>query len=172
MVGELVGGENMMAFTPYGPRFKAQRKFTSMALGAQALPSYHYLIEKETHRFLARILTQPKESARCVRMYAGSLTLSVMYGYDVKAMDDEVLLLAEKALDALANEIASGGGIWPVDIFPILRHMPLWMPGSGFLKKAKKWKGMIERAVDVPYKYTLDSMVCCSLCVLDIRNTD
>jgi hypothetical protein len=50
--------------------------------------------------------------------YAGGLTLLVVYGHQVKSKDDPFLNLAEECVDILANHIASGGGIWPVDIFP------------------------------------------------------
>jgi hypothetical protein len=50
--------------------------------------------------------------------YAGGLTLLVVYGHQVKSNDDPFLNLAEECVDLLANRIASGGGIWPVDIFP------------------------------------------------------
>jgi len=160
MVEDLVGGENMVAFAQYGARYKAQRKLTSMALGAHAIPTYHDLIQRESHRFLRQILlSQAKDQHKVIRMYAGALTLSVMYGYDVKSMEDEVLLMAEECLGMLANEVASGGGIWAVDVFPVLKYMPSWMPGSGFLVKAKKWKAMLEQAVDVPYKIALNAMV-------------
>ena len=160
MVGELIGGENMVAFTQYGSRYKAQRKLTSMALGAHTIPGYSDLIQKESHRFLRQILSsQPKDQHKVIRMYAGALTLSVMYGYDVKSMEDEVLHMAEECLGMLANEVTSGGGIWAVDVFPALKYLPSWMPGSGFLKKAKRWKAMLEQAVDVPYKLALNAMV-------------
>ena len=50
--------------------------------------------------------------------YAGGLTLLVVYGHHVKSTDDGFLELAEECIEILANRIASGGGIWPVDIFP------------------------------------------------------
>ncbi len=50
--------------------------------------------------------------------YAGTLTLLVIYGYRVTSNDDPFLNLAEECVDLLSNDITSGGGIWPVDIFP------------------------------------------------------
>lgn len=159
MAGELVGAKHMVPFVSYGPRYKAQRKFTTMALGPSAIPSYHSLISKETQRFLARIIDQPKDYEQCIRLYAGTLTLSVLYGYEVKGRNDEVLALAEECMDFLTNEVMSGGGIWPVDIFPFLQYLPLWMPGSEFLKKAKKWKVLLQKSVDVPYQHAKDAVV-------------
>lgn len=41
-----------------------------------------------------------------------------MYGYRIASEDDPFLQLADECVDLLANRIASGGGIWPVDIVP------------------------------------------------------
>jgi len=93
-----------------------------------------------------------------LRRYAGSLTLSVVYGYEAVSNEDKFLMLAEECVDLLSNRIASGGGIWPVDVFPFLQHIPLWMPGSGFKKNAIIWKKKMEEFVDRPYEYLKTSM--------------
>jgi hypothetical protein len=67
--------------------------------------------------------------------------------------------MAEECVDILANEVASGGGIWPVDVFPSLKYLPSWMPGAGFKKKARVWKKKMEDFVDRPYEYVKNSMV-------------
>lgn len=67
--------------------------------------------------FLFFILFRPSDVDHVVR-YAGGLTLLVVYGHHVKSTDDTFLQLADECISLLANRIASGGGIWPVDIFP------------------------------------------------------
>jgi len=61
-------------------------------------------------------------------------------------------------VDLLANKIASGGGIWPVDIFPALQRLPDWAPGAAFKTKAARWKAKMEEFVDKPYEFVLDSV--------------
>lgn len=148
-----------MAFTCYGDQSKRQRRLLHKAFGVPVIPSYHPLLQTETHSFLRRLIANPADHQKHVRRYAGGLTLSVVYGYEVKSNDDHFLELADECVGLLANRIASGGGIWPVDVFPFLKHMPLWMPGSGFLKNAKIWKKKMEEFVDLPYEYVLNSMV-------------
>lgn len=67
--------------------------------------------------------------------------------------------MAEECVNILANEVASGGGIWPVDVLPFLKYMPTWMPGAGFKKKAQVWKKKMEDFVDRPYEYVKNGMV-------------
>ncbi|KAJ7439114.1 cytochrome P450 [Mycena latifolia] len=158
MAGELCGCDNMVAFTRYGEKSKRQRRLLTQAFGVQVIPSYHPLIESETRSFVRRLVADPPKYMEHARRYAGGLTLSVVYGYEAAETNDKFLNLGEECVDLLSNRITSGGGIWPVDIFPSLKHLPPWAPGSGFLTKAAVWKAKMEEFVDQPYDFVKASM--------------
>ena len=149
------------------------------------ISKYHPLLEMETPWILKRLLEDPEDYVSSIRRYAGGLTLLVVYGYQVKSNDDPFLLLANQCVDILANEISSGGGIWPVDVFPacrfhfwgsrttlltsppirrfhlncIVQNLPEWAPGAGFLKKARVWRAKMIEFVDKPYEFVKESVV-------------
>lgn len=112
------GCENMAAFTRYGDQMRRQRKLMQRALSSSTISRYHSLLEMEAAWFLKRLLENPDDYSTSIKRFAGGMTLLVMYGYQVKSDDDPFLQLAEHCVDLLANKIASGVGIWPVDIFP------------------------------------------------------
>ncbi len=112
------------------------------------------------------------------KRYVGAQTLAIVYGYRMTEADDLFLTLAEQTQDMLSNDIASGGtGMWMVDILPCrkclrlakdrlrtlwtlsVKHLPLWFPGAGFLRKAVYWKAKIEYAADAPFNWTKANMV-------------
>ncbi|CDO74150.1 hypothetical protein BN946_scf185043.g200 [Trametes cinnabarina] len=159
MAGELCGCENMVAFTRYGDQSRRQRRLMQKALGPSAIPSYHSLLEIETQALLKRLLDDPLNYDGHLRRYAGSLTLLVVYGYRVVSNDDPFLTLAEDCVEIISNRIASGGGIWPVDVFPFLKHIPVWFPGAGFKRNAIKWKAKMEEFVDKPYELVKTRMI-------------
>src|SRR5262249_25851543 len=111
-----------------------------------------------THTFLRSLLASPESYIPHTKVYAGSLTLSVVYGYQPTGPDDKMLCLAEECVDLLANRIASGGGIWPVDIFPSLKNYPEWLPGGSFLTNARIWKAKMEEFVERPYEFLVQSV--------------
>lgn len=158
-----------MAFTSYGDQSKRQRRLLHKALGGPTIPSYHPLIETGTHNLLRRILADPSDLFKNLRRYAGSLTLAVIYGYEPAQTNDQFLDMAEDCVDVLANEVTSGGGIWPVDVFPSLQYLPKWMPGTGFLRKAEVWKKKMEDFVDLPYDFVKNAMVGHYMRLLDIQ---
>ncbi|KAG1781098.1 cytochrome P450 [Suillus placidus] len=131
------------------------------AFGPAVIPRYHGLMQMESRPFLSRLVSSPLNFQDHIRRfvslpvndllsYAGGLILLVVYGHQVKSNDDTFLTLAEECVDILANRIASGGGIWPVDIFPFLKHIPLWFPGASFKRNAQIWKAKMEEFVDRP----------------------
>ncbi|THH09109.1 hypothetical protein EW146_g8789 [Bondarzewia mesenterica] len=130
-----------------------QRRLFLSAFGAQHVMAYHPLIEHETTSFLRRLVRNPVDYLGSIRRYAGGLTLQTVYGYEATSNQDRYLLLAEECLAILANHIAPSGKVWMVDIFPILKFIPRWMPGASFKRNALKWKAKVEEFVDGPYNY-------------------
>ena len=90
----------------------------NQALGSSAVKRYRPLLANESLLLLKRILADPQDYMGYIRRYAGGLTLQSIYGYRAEANDDPMLELGQECVSILSNEIASGGGIWPVDVFP------------------------------------------------------
>ena len=82
------------------------------ALGPRAITEYRPWMETATRIFMHELLSEPDQYIGITRKYAGGLTLSVIYGYEVKSKDDKMLLLAEECIDILANRVAAEGGVW------------------------------------------------------------
>lgn len=158
MVGDLCGCKDMMAFTDYGDKFKRRRRIMHKALGAQAIPMYHPRLISETSAFLRHLIADPLNLLKHARRYAGGSSLSVIYGHEVVSDNDEFLRQSEECVDLLANDITSGGGIWAVDVFNFLQHLPASLPGMGFKRKAAVWKALIDDWVDKPYEYLKAAM--------------
>ncbi|KAG9311257.1 cytochrome P450 [Chiua virens] len=151
MLGELCGCKNMVAFTPYGDQSRRQRRLMQAAFGSSNIKQYHPLLQLETKPFLRGLLEDPSKFQDHLRRYAGGLTLLVVYGHHVTSTDDTFLKLADECVGLLANRIASGGGIWPVDVIPWLQYLPDWCPGAAFKRNGAIWKKKIEEFVDEPY---------------------
>lgn len=158
MAGDLCGCKNMVAFTAYGEQSKRQRKIMYKAFGLSVIPTYHPLLASETHNFLRQLVRSPESYVAHTSRYAGALTLKVVYGYEPLPKEDKFIALAEECVDIISNEIASGGGIWPVDIFPSLQYLPDWAPGAGFKTKAVKWKAKMEEFVEKPFEFVVGSV--------------
>ena len=68
MGGELVGWKNILGLTRYGDRFREYRRFIFRIMGTRTLvQQYHSLAERETHRFVFRLLREPENLASQIR---------------------------------------------------------------------------------------------------------
>ncbi len=86
-----------------------------------------------------------------ITRYAGSIILSVIYGYDVLSNDDSLVKLVESTEQAFTVAPLPK---WLVNGIPILRHIPSWLPGAGFKRYAKTIRDKWHQVVDVPFNYT------------------
>lgn len=88
--------------------------------------------------------------------------MDIAYGLKVKPKDDPFIAAAEKGVSALLE--AGFPGKYLVDSIPILRHIPSWMPGAEFKRKAREWRENTNIMVEMPFAAFLDSLVRDSKC--------
>lgn len=75
--------------------------------------------------------------------------MNSVYGIDIQESDDPYISTAEACLQGLAE--AGVAGAFLVDLLPFLKHVPSWIPGAGFRKKAAHWKQLNTQLVDKPF---------------------
>lgn len=83
--------------------------------------------------------------------------MDIGYAIDVSSNQDPFVITAEKALAGL--NVASLHGAFLVEVVPLLKYVPAWVPGAGFQKKAKEWKHYAEKMVKDPFAVVKERMV-------------
>lgn len=48
---------------------------------------------------------------------------------------------------------------WPVDVIPILKYLPEWLPGVSFKRTARTWKRVSSVVMEAPYAFVKQQMV-------------
>ncbi|KIJ26413.1 hypothetical protein M422DRAFT_784422 [Sphaerobolus stellatus SS14] len=132
MAGDLTGFDQSIALMPYTDRFREMRQLLKKELSDSSLKIYWPLHEEESRILVKNLLAEPAQLADWVRYYAGSIILKVTY---VMAAFSE----------------ASQPGNWLVDLIPWLRHVPDWMPGAEFKRKATQWSKLHMEVIEEPY---------------------
>ena len=92
--------------------------------------------------------------------------MSVAYGLDVQPQNDPYITTAEQGVHSLV--VAAVPGAFLVDALPFLKYVPEWMPGAGFQTKAREWKKLARRMVEVPYEAAKQRIVRCCFCEEEI----
>ncbi|KAI1421045.1 cytochrome P450 oxidoreductase OrdA-like protein [Xylaria sp. FL1777] len=156
--GEMVGWGNTLPLLPYDDRFRASRKHVHLMIGTQSnIEPYNLLQDVEVHRFLFRVLQEPNNLLSHIRTEAGAIILKMIYGYTIEAhKPDPLVELAATALDQFSASTVPGA--WLVDVIPVLRYMPEWMPGTGFKSTAREWRKKLRNVTETPLRFTRKQM--------------
>jgi hypothetical protein len=98
------------------------------------------------------LLRHPNSSFRLT----AAITLDITYGIRVQSLKDPYVELVERAAADACETIAERR---LVDIFPFLKHLPWWLPGTGFQKAAAKSRKLARRMLDEPMDATKRDIV-------------
>ncbi|TFY83648.1 hypothetical protein EWM64_g367 [Hericium alpestre] len=153
MACELVGLKKLLGLSTYGDRFREYRRMLFRVMGSKSsMARYQNVEELETHRFLKRVLANPKDLENQIRRTAGAIILSIGYGYNIEEKDDHFVHIAQVMMDDFSKLTEPGAFL--VDTIPILRYLPEWFPGAGFHRLAKEYSVNLQAVVNEPFNWT------------------
>ncbi|KAJ7736960.1 cytochrome P450 [Mycena maculata] len=153
---ELMNLVNSTAFAPFGERWRLHRKLARVALGPEALREYDSTL-MDISAILNRSLAEsPADFINDVRLAAGRVIMSTMYGISVDSAQDPYIVRAEAAMNMISK--ATIPGEFTVDLLPALKHLPTWFPLTRFHTVGEEGRKMIEELVAKPYQYVKDEM--------------
>lgn len=89
---------------------------------------------------------------------------------DVSDLNDEYVRLAQEGLEALS--VSTVPGVYWVEHFPPLRHIPSWVPGTSSKKMAEYYKPIVVAMRDYDIKKDMvsrssNSTVSCCVLIVD-----
>ncbi|TFK75553.1 cytochrome P450 [Pluteus cervinus] len=157
VTANLTGWNSTLVLTSYNDeRFRHIRTLFQKAIGTPASMSQYYPVEeRETHRFLQRLLKTPDDFVAHIRMTAGAIILRISHGYQVQEENDQFVTLAEEALEQFSIIV---GGNFLVNLIPALQYLPEWMPGAAFKRSARFWTRTLADTVNRPYNFLKEQM--------------
>ena len=100
--------------------------------------------------------------------------LSLAYGYNIKSLDHPVVKLVQEFNHIITAATPEKAAL--LDIFPfgehdtpfhprsalniaIVKYMPSWIPGLGFLERAAVSRKMVIEVLEQPFEYTKNEVV-------------
>ncbi|KAH9920814.1 cytochrome P450 [Amylocystis lapponica] len=148
VVGELVGWAQTVVFAPYGPHWRELRKLFAQLVGSRgAVAKFMPLLETETRLFLLHVMQQPEDVVTQVRKCAGAISLKMSYGYEVQQGEDHLVNVVETAAEEFALAASPG-----------LKHVPSWVPGTGWRKTATAYAKNFDDMCNLPHEFVKEQM--------------
>lgn len=148
-----------LAVMPYGDAWRARRRMFQHHFPPSDPNGIGISRSEEfVHKYLLpNILTSPGDFRKHIRNTAGGITLSLAYGLQIRRFDDPWIKLAETALQTTTE--AAVIGRYFVDIIPVLKYVPEWLPGAGFQKVAKEGRMIVNNFFDLLYDAAVQEIV-------------
>ncbi|OCH85714.1 cytochrome P450 [Obba rivulosa] len=155
MLCDLVGLGWSTPMLPYGDEWKLSRKMYQHALGFDK--QCQMIEQREARALLSRLLDSPDGFIGHVRLMTGAVMLGIAYGIDVQPKDDPLKHIAEEANRVAA--VAANAGVYLVDVLPILKYVPSWMPGAKFKREAEYFRKWADALLRAPYEVVRKRML-------------
>ncbi|KAL0953802.1 hypothetical protein HGRIS_004984 [Hohenbuehelia grisea] len=132
---------------PYGTQFRKHRKILHSNFTRDACSQLHDVQLTMARKLATSLIATPADYSRLISWFTTALTLKVSYGLDVSE-DDELVKTAEEVGHVINNSGPPGGT--PVDMFPFLKYMPSWFPGTHYANFAREHIPIIRKLYDLP----------------------
>ncbi|KLO15505.1 cytochrome P450 [Schizopora paradoxa] len=155
MVTELEGWNFMLAWRRYNDGLKEARQRIHHFLQPRKVRNYEAIQLNATHKLLRDILRAPEGFLHHIRHAAGGIIMMFSYGHEVADEQDPFVELAERGL----SELSDFGRFFFVDVFPILKYVPDWIPGAGFKKRANEVRKISTAMRVEPYNETKEALL-------------
>ncbi|KAH9477961.1 Cytochrome P450 monooxygenase 208 [Psilocybe cubensis] len=138
----------------YGDKWRLRRKHALQIFRQAASPpnDFSNTIVDGVHKALKGLLHSPENLWDHNKMLSISIPMSSMYGYDAKSTDDPCIVAADQTF-TLGMELSSPGGSL-INIIPLLRHIPPWIPGAISQRKAEVSRKLTELMISIPLEFT------------------
>ncbi|KAI0827125.1 CyP450 monooxygenase [Trametes gibbosa] len=168
----LGGFDWVMTMIHYGPWWRRHRRAFHQFFNPNAVAKLRPLQRAQANHFLAKLLKKPEAFTDHIRQYVpllpptktaltccslfGATIMRIAYGVEVTEEDDEYVAMAEDGLAAFSTLLVPGKYL--VELFPVLRFLPGWLPGVRFKRDAAEAKVVVHKVRDVPWARTLAAM--------------
>ncbi|PPQ65419.1 hypothetical protein CVT24_011500 [Panaeolus cyanescens] len=155
MLVELSGLDIDMALLPYNQWWRRHRRAFHEHFNSNVVAKYQLepVQLRGARKFLQQLLETPDDFLHHIRHTFAATIMQVTYGYTIKDMDDPYVWNAEALLEGFAE-----AGAFLVDLIPVLKYVPAWIPGAGFQRKAARWRKISKDVSTKPFEMVREQM--------------
>ncbi|KAF9458365.1 cytochrome P450 [Collybia nuda] len=156
MLRDLMGWDTNLGFLHYGPWWRRHRRAFHQHFHVGTVHKYHHIQLAEAHSLIRRLYANPENFMYHLRHAFAAMIMDVTYGIKVSEANDPYVTTAEEALHGMSQAAVQGRFL--VDVLPILKYIPSWMPGAGFKRDAAEWKKLTLSMAQKPFKHVKEAL--------------
>ncbi|XP_006457680.1 hypothetical protein AGABI2DRAFT_213191 [Agaricus bisporus var. bisporus H97] len=138
-------------------RWRKERRVFQQAFKRESVDRYQPTQYDKVHEMLRQLLNDPADFAAHYKTLSAALVLDIMYGYDVQPKNDRIVQVVERAVQTLI-ENGTDPSVAALNVFPAIRYLPRWFPGTGFHKVVDECTELTKDMLNVPFEHVLKCM--------------
>ncbi|KAF7363652.1 O-methylsterigmatocystin oxidoreductase [Mycena sanguinolenta] len=155
---ELMGWDFNAGGMRLGDKWREHRRVFQQHFRQDACRNYRPIQMKSIHQLLQKLLSSPQEFREHIKTLAAATIMATLYGYEVRSNDDHFVALAETSARKFGDSVLPGTSSFVVNVFPILRYLPSWMPGGGFHSVAAECRQVTKDMREMPFNFARQNM--------------
>ncbi|KZT58524.1 cytochrome P450 [Calocera cornea HHB12733] len=156
MAQELVGLSEDAGQTSDLKLHREYRRLFSLAMSPRAVQAYAPYQIQQFRQVALDLLRSPAGWEGTMTRAVSTIAYRVAYGYDIKDVDDPMLVRANKAMQITEKIVTPGNFL--VDVLPFLKYLPEWVPGADFQRTAKVYQAHFAETREVPFRLVEQAM--------------
>ncbi|KAI8974876.1 cytochrome P450 [Trametes punicea] len=156
VLSEMIGWTRNFAFRRYDDQWRTMRRLFWQHFQPSAVQNYRPIQQREARRFLRKLLEDDSDLDGSIKISVCQTLLNAVYGIPAKDITQRYVELLEES-NANVSEAYVPGAFF-VEFIPWLRHIPSWVPGTGWQKKVKEWKVQANSIFEEPYMAAQNAM--------------
>ncbi|KAL1695329.1 cytochrome P450 [Schizophyllum commune] len=159
MLTDLMGWNHALPFLSYGKQPRKSRRFIDEYIN-RPIGRERISITRTScvHAFLRRMLdAKPDGLEGNARLLVGGIIIGMAYGSAPESENDPCIVISEKVAKAVLNAVAPGKYL--VNMIPVLKYIPSWLPGAQFKRDALKWREQTRIMIEESYVTVKEQMV-------------
>ncbi|KAH8091048.1 cytochrome P450 [Cristinia sonorae] len=138
---QLMNWEFGLGMIPYTSWWRANRRMFHQQFHQGVADNFRPVQRQHTREFLSWALEDPANTRKHVRRLIAAIIVTVTYGKRIASMDDEYVTVVQTAMEGLSK--ATVPGMFWIEFFPFLKHVPSWVPGMTSKKIAEWYKQFV-----------------------------
>ncbi|TFK18377.1 cytochrome P450 [Coprinopsis marcescibilis] len=139
----------VFSLMPYGSSWRAHRRAFHQFVNQKEAPVYLPIIEQECLSHLRSLSDDASKVFETNRMYFGLVLMRISYGssdfeYNKRLLEDSEAIVERSSATTIPGSLL-------VNVFPVLRFVPDWFPGTAWKKYLQEGAVINRRLVPGPY---------------------
>ncbi|GJJ13548.1 hypothetical protein Clacol_007803 [Clathrus columnatus] len=147
----LSGWDYNMAFIRYGDWWRRHMRAFHQFFNSKAVGAFEPVKLKTRRQLLRNLLDTPENFSEHLKYSVGRVIMDnqAVYAIEIKPENDQFIIITHLTSEGFGRTVIPC--LWLVDIFPILKRLPDWLPGIPFKNFAKKYRDLTQDLSNIPF---------------------